>query len=571
MKPIMQATTNFTNTILVVFGCFFFMISSCARQQIVALVKPAEANEKIYVENGKNGDGSASNPYSSIQKALEKALYNKNVLQKSTEVIIRSGVYREVISITDSAKNELPIIIRADKNANVVISGAVTVNNWRSGKEASWTQNTSKTNVYVASLTDEIIQKLTKNPFTGKHYPDGKVPNPWGGYVTDNGMFCNGLLKIDSDYYFPIADADKLVPGSFSIDYARKLIFAKLKAKIKDFNSIELGVEPTLFRMANQKNVTIQNIHFEHAGWALHDAVIFNKVENLFLLNCTFNNNRYAGLQTDKLNKGLIRNCEASYNGGIGASGSWEGYIRNVTFDGFKANFNNWIGAQFDFTGWAPCGVKWSGVRNLVIKNSEFNANYATGLWLDCDNRNVTVLNTEAKDNIGVGFFVEASKGPFLFKNCRSVNNLRGFYVSCSEGVQLEDCLIKNNDNQFVIFDHWGKGRGPGLFEYDFKEYGTGALWEAHTINTVVKNTVFVNREGSDQPFYTEIFSDTTGFKNFVSSLTSKNNSYYTNSPEKAFYYNNRHYTLEMWQLQFGKDQGSTVQPISRFSGKNEQ
>lgn len=303
----------------------------------------------------------------------------------------------------------------------------------------------------------------------------------------------------------------------------------------------------------------------------MHDAVIFYKVENLFLANCTFNNNRYAGLQTDKLNKALILNCEANYNGGIGASGSWEGYIRDVTFDGFKANFNNWIGAQFDFTGWAPCGVQWSAVRNLVIKNSEFNANYATGLWLDCDNRNVTILNTEARDNIGVGFFVEASKGPFVFKNCRSVNNLRGFYVSCSENVQLEDCLIKNNDNQFVIFDHWGKGRGPGLFEYDFKEYGTGALGEAHTVNTVVKNTVFVNREGCDQPFYTEIFSDTTGYKNFVSSLTSHNNRYHANSPEKAFYYNNRNYTLEKWQLQFGKDQGSTVQPISRFPYKKEQ
>ncbi|MBN1144200.1 MAG: right-handed parallel beta-helix repeat-containing protein [Bacteroidales bacterium] len=520
---------------------------------------------QLYVEPEGTGDGSYNQPLGSIQKALEVAIQHKKK-GNSTEIIIRDGVYREFIHISDSLPdNTVPLILRAGNPGKVIITGSVPVMGWKSGRDEKWSESTSKTNVFVAKLSDEIIEKLTIHPLTRKHYPDGKVPNPWGSYVTDNGMFCNGLLVIDQEYYYPLLDPGKLVPGSFNIDYTRQLIFVKLKARIINFKSIELGVEPTIFKIANQNNITISGIQFKHAGWALHDAVIFDNINNLHLENCTFNHNRYAGLQTRRIDKGLIFNCEASHNGGTGSTGSWEGYLRDVTFDGFKANFNNWIGAHFDFTGWAPCGVKWTAARNLVIRNSEFNSNYATGLWLDCENRQVTVENTMARDNIGVGFFLEASKGPFFLKNCRSINNLRGVYISASNDVRLDSCLIKDNDYQVVVFDHWGKGRGPELFEFDFREVETGSLWEAHAVDAVVTNSRFVNREGSDVPFYNELFNDSIGFRNFVSTLTTQNNLYYTDFPEKAFYHDKQFYTLEDWRSLFKQDQGSLLQSINFF------
>lgn len=540
---------------------FFILITSFSSCNSIVI----KDRNIIYVEYGKNGNGSTRSPFGSIQKAIDVAVENKRLLNRSSEIIIKDGIYREKITATDSAFSDVPIIIRAQNPGKVIISGSVSITNWKSGKEASWTQNTSKTNVYVASLSDEIIQKLTKNPINGKYHPDGKVPNPWGGYLTDNGMFCNGLLKIDTDYYFPLLAADNLIPGSFSIDYTRKLIFVKLKAKIRNYKSIELGLEPTILRISKQSNLTISGIQFIHAGWALHDAVKFENIKNLHLENCAFNNNRYAGLQMQKIEKGQIINCEANHNGGTGATGSWEGYLRDVTFDGFKANYNNWIGAHFDFTGWAPCGVKWTAVRNLVIRNSEFNSNYAAGLWIDCENRQVTVENSEARDNIGVGIFIKASKGPFVLNNCRYINNLRGIYVSCSENVLLDQCIIKDNDYQFVIFDHWGKGIDPGLFEYDFKEYGTGALWESHAVNAVVKNSVLANRERSDVPFYNELFNDSIGYRNFISTLTTQKNQYFTDFPEKAFYFNKQHYTFDHWQSLFTQDQGSVLKSANLY------
>jgi len=521
---------------------------------------------QLYVEPEGTGDGTYNQPMGSIQKALEVAIEHKKN-GNSTEIIIRDGVYRESIHVSDSlGGNNVPLVVRAENPGRVIITGSVPLKEWKSGKDKNWSESTSKTNVYVAKLSDEIIEKLTFHKLTRKHYPDGKVPNPWGNYVTDNGMFCNGLLVIDQEYYYPVLDLGKLVPGSFCIDYNRQLIFVKLKTRIKNFKSIELAVEPTIFILSNQNNITISGIQFKHAGWALDHAVIFENLENFRLENCTFNNNRYAGLLTHKINKGLICNCEASYNGGPGASGSWEGYLRDVTFDGFKANHNNWVGAHFDFTGWAPCGAKWTAARNLVIRSSEFNSNYATGLWLDCENRQVTVENTVVRDNIGVGFFLEASKGPFLLRNCSSINNLRGIYISASNDVHFEKCLIKDNDYQVVVFDHWGKGRGPGLFEYDFREFETGALWEAHSIDAVVTNCWLVNREGSDVPFYNVLFNDSVGFQNFVSRLTTRNNRYFTDFPDKAFYFDNKYYNLENWQLFFRQDKGSQVIPLNLFN-----
>jgi parallel beta-helix repeat protein len=512
------------------FLLFWATISNNIKAQITGFdLKQTKPSKTYYVAVNGTGDGSKTAPLGSIEKAITLALQYRSEKGKSVKVQVAKGLYREVVSITktyDNPKNAL-FILEGETAGAVTVTGSRPLSQWQ-----PMTTVGDKT-LYSTTLPDEYIKKLTQDG--GKSFPDGEVPNPWQKWVKKRGgMFQNGLLKIGAHYYYPVPLKDTLVGGAFIIDYQKKKIFVRLDAK-QGLEQAELAVEPTIFTMSNNNALVIRNMAFEHAGWSMRNAVSFRKIEQLLIENCLFNNNRYTGVDLHLLKNVTIYNVEMAHNGGKGGAGSWKGYLRNIILDKVKVNDNNWVNHHYAWYGWDPCGIKFSAIRQMIVRNSEFQRNYAVGFWFDNEFKDVTIDNTLIAYNFGPGIMIEASKGPITLTNCTMNNNDYGVYISAAEQTTLDNCTIYDNNFQIGAFDHWGKGRGHGSdMELDFPDIDTQGAWSAHAVNTVIKNCTIKNQSFNENALISPRYNDMVGYQNFLNTLKIENNKYEFGASDKT-------------------------------------
>jgi len=520
--------------------------------QITGFSLPEGEPEKtFYVSPGGKGDGSSTNPYGSIQQALKAALEYRTKSDKNVKVLIRDGIYREQVTISDQqtySGNAL-LILEAERNGEVTISGAKELKNWRPVNERDRP-------IYWTILPDDYITTLTsagERPAT-----NGRIPNPWPNRVkTLSGMWINGQLKIGDKYYLPVPTLDSMTLGSFYIDYQAKRIYAKLFDKV-GLNESELALLPSVFNFSNNNNFIMRGINVVQAGWSMSAGARFNSIDNLLVEDCKFNYNRYMGVGFSRIKNGTFRNVEMCHNGGKGGGGSWSttGYLRNVLYDRIKVNYNNWINYQYGWYSWDPCGIKFAALRQVKIKDSEFVGNYATGLWLDTEFRYMFVENTVLAGNFGPGVYLEASKGPTTLVNCNIYNNDIGVYISASELNTLDGCNIHDNNVQISVFDHYNVGRGYKTEgQADFADIDNHGEWRSHAVNAVITNCQIYNSDYNETPLVMMRGNDTIGYRNFMNTLKFENNKLkFGSSPPTPFYYKpgQKKYPVDIWR----KDQG---------------
>ena len=92
-----------------------------------------------------NNDGSNAAPYATFSQA-------NNMLTAGDTLIVKAGVYRQTMTISKSGTASQPIVIKAESDAKVVISGTEPVTGW-----GTYTGNIYQTNVNML-LGDEFNQ-----------------------------------------------------------------------------------------------------------------------------------------------------------------------------------------------------------------------------------------------------------------------------------------------------------------------------------------------------------------------------------------------------------------------------
>lgn len=533
---------------------FVFCVFTCSltmgitNAQITGFnMQEGKPEKTLYVAISGKGDGSSANPYGSIEQALKAALAYRTGADKNVKVVVRDGIYRETVNVTEQQNysgNSL-VILEAEHKGKVTVSGARELKDWRNLNDRNRT-------VCWTNLPDEYVTALTQSG--DRTVPNGRVTNPWPKNVkTLGGMLINGVLRMGKNYYFPMPSLDSMTIGSFYIDYPQKRIYVKFINK-EGMNDSELAIAPTVFTFSNNNNLIMRGINVEMAGWSFGTAVRLSSIDNLLIEDCAFNNNRYSGFNLHMLKNVTIRNTEMCNNGGKGGGGSWgtNGYLRNVICDRIKVNYNNWINYQYGWYGWDPCGIKFAATRQMLIKDSEFIGNYATGLWMDTEFRSVYVENTTLADNLGQGTFVEASMGPVTFTNCNIYNNDYGVYISATNSVTIDKCNIHDNNVQVGAFDHYGVGRGYKTEgQYDFADIDNHGEWRSHSINAVIKNNQISNQDFNTNPLIMQRGNDTIGYKNFMNTLKIENNKFvFGGSGTTPFYYRpgQKKYLVDIWK-----------------------
>ena len=419
---------------------------------------------------------------------------------RNVKILVRDGIYREQVTISDHQPytGNAWLMLEAEHKGAVTISGARELKNWRP-------INDRDRPIYWTNLPEDYISALTvagERPAS-----NGRILNPWPNRVKSlSGMWINGQLRIGDKYYLPVPTLDSMTIGSFYINYKTKRIYAKLFDKV-GLNESELALLPSVFNFSNNNNFIMRGINVVQAGWSMSSGARFNSIDNLLVEDCKFNHNRYMGIGFSRIKNATFRDVEMCHNGGKGGGGSWSttGYLRNVLYERIKVNYNNWINYQYGWYSWDPCGIKFAALRQVKVKDSEFIGNYATGLWLDTEFRDMYVENTVLAFNFGPGVYLEASKGPTTLTKCNIYNNDIGVYISASELNTLDNCNIHDNNVQISVFDHYNVGRGYKTEgQADFADIDNHEEWRSHAVNTVIKNCQISNSDYNETPRYDE-------------------------------------------------------------------
>jgi hypothetical protein len=116
---------------------------------------------------------------------------------------------------------------------------------------------------------------------------------------------------------------------------------------------------------------------------------------------------------SDEMGRHLVRRNRVNYHGVAGIVG-WAWRVKRVLLEDNETNYNCQKG---NFGHWEAAGVKLHGAEDCIIRRHRSHGNQAFGIWLDYDCARNRITQCILTDNLGGGFFHEASPGPALFDN----------------------------------------------------------------------------------------------------------------------------------------------------------
>ncbi len=219
---------------------FKILISMSFAVMTVLLSNTAFAKE-IWVSVGSNGDGSAQNPYGTIQKAAD-------VAQPGDIVMIKPGVYYEQVDFKGAGTKDAPIIFRASefgKNKVIITRADKDIRE----KVTKWTLEDEERNIYSVPF-DEMPMRVLHNGANIMRL--GKYE-----YLQELKYVGSVLTTSNPDTENPYTDIPTLKEGYYWDEESQKL-FVRLRADEKygdiDPNNNLMCVSPQAYEHLLDEN-----------------------------------------------------------------------------------------------------------------------------------------------------------------------------------------------------------------------------------------------------------------------------------------------------------------------------
>lgn len=480
-----------------------------------ANVNEALETASIYVDAAKgsdNNNGSNTAPLKTIGAAVSMAL-NNNYSSIGSKVIINPGTYREAIAIAGggSRTTALPITLEAATNGTVFVSGADVMTGW---------------------VADSANPKLYQNswPYNFGVCPAQTSPAPFqqeivlrAEMVIVNGMPLTQVLSLSS-----------MLPGTFFIDdkNAQAYVYPPSGTNMSTAK-VEVATRPHLLRDDGQSNVVFRGLTFQYANTCHEDAAVQvdAKAKNILFDADSFVWNNAMAISFSTAENFTVQNSTAYHNGELGF------HSHQAKFDLWQSDtteYNNWRGAQGAFYTWDSGGAKWMWDHDGTYNSLKAFFNEGNGVAWDTDQLNVTLTGLVSSGNLGNGFQVEKSEGPFSIVNSYLCNNnllgaaqRGGVVVRNTELFSLTGSTLWGNSLiQLAVV-----GIAGGI---PINNWETGAAY-----NTVTKGLTSTGNVlyGSQPNIFSDSYLGGADWQTFVSTLNSNLNTYYagSNSSTGAF------------------------------------
>jgi trimeric autotransporter adhesin len=451
------------------------------------------------------GPGTATTPFKTIQRAIDVAEAN-NAHGVATTINVQPGVYREELEFEPQAQTTAaPIVLQGPPTDDAIVSAADVWTGWTSTAGGLYSHQWP--------------------------YQWGLAPIPSGwedAGVTPivqrhETLFVNGVLLRE---VLSMADLQASSDGAFFVSEPDQTVYIKPSPGVDMSTAlVEVGVRPRVLLGDSQNNLTVRNLQFRGATTAFAPAGILVNPHNVVLDQDTFSWNNWTGLEVDGGVNVTVSNSHFNHNGAMGLSGQKN---QNLTLDNDENSYNNWRGAWGGMTLWEN-GMKLSSSDGLVIDNYVAIGNQAPGLWLDTDNRNVTIENSTLENNDVDGVLLEANQGPITVQNNTICGNGRaGIFDGRSNNVSVTGNRSFDNSSAQLVFSgaplsrsvtNWETGvttvvqsQGWTVRGNTFAGSGTGQLviggwgvtapaWALMAGTMVSQNNTFF-QSGASQPFW---------------------------------------------------------------------
>jgi hypothetical protein len=510
--------------------------------------RPAESatvgTQVIYVDQSDphandSNPGTASRPLETIGRAVEVAA-SYNARSVPVRVIVRAGIYRESVQlIPDEKTTSAPLTIEG-KGSGVVVSGSDVWADWIGGSDGiyshPWPYQWGLAS--VEDWPEHVLAYLDANPVISRREMVFVDEAP--------------LLQVMS------LDETKTTENSFFVSEEADQLFINVPSETDMATTqVEVAVRPSLLLIGSRRNVSIENITFQHAPNGLDEgaAVVVANSANVSVISSRFIWNNGSGLGLFEDTGVSIRDTEASHNGLSGFTGF---RVRDLLVLDSEASFNGWRGSRgwnrdnhdgpidLNFIDFAT-GQKFFGLRHASFQNYRAVGNLTGGLWLDYDNSDVHIENAVLKGNLTHGLMVEASQGPVSVERSQICGNETGILVNSSSNARVVGNVIAGNLlGQFVVVS----GRRAVL------EHDTGDQITVQAENWVVRgNQIAVN----DGQLAISTYFDGDLWSAYIETLDSGDNRYSSPRSREVFQLpGGRNVTLEEWKAETGTDAGST-------------
>jgi hypothetical protein len=334
----------------------------------------------------------------------------------------------------ENRRGNPPLVLEPETPGTVILSGSDIFADWRRSRQ---------------------IRNAFEHSWP---YKMGWEPNPWPGLMPLDGEgLRKELLFIDGAPMSQVVRTSDLAPGRYLVDEERARILlvppagvnlatAKVEVSVRPIET--RGAQSKLLRIFHTDNVILRGLTIEHgSGPAFNSgAVTILGSSNILLEDCVVRLNNGVGLHIEHQGQSrsrnvILRRVQADQNGTLGMTGGFEnGLIENST-----TNRNNWRGAHWGATGWAPCGFKFSGMDRLVLRDHVASLNHASGAWFDHHNTRILIERLVAINNFRSGISIEADVGPYLIRDSVFMGNGVGVNGFDSSNVTVENSVIAGN------------------------------------------------------------------------------------------------------------------------------
>jgi len=409
----------------------------------------AAASAKTYcvaqsrVNASDDNPGTETHPWKTLAKAAA-------TLVAGDTVLIHGGVYREAVLPRNSGESPTKMITYAGApGEQPVIKGSIIMKGWKKQAPfwaADWPYPESRFKGYRNSFRYRYEQVFWKGKLLF-HAPTkvflaaySRVPAKLRELLSRYGkQMC---LRRRRDLPELIATIQTFYcDGAFWINYEKKRICLKLPDGVDpNRDVVEASVARRLFGGKNLRFIRLQNLTFTHCAQRhfQHGAIVAGEGWVLEDLDVSYSAGRGVTISRAE----VVRRVRAHHNGALGFGGS------AALVEDCETSDNNYKGG-----GWLTGengGWKAVFADGMVVRRHVANRNFGPGIWLDIDNRRVTITQCRAQDNTGPGIFIEISGigGITLTDNLCTGNGLAPFSQWGAAGIKLgesESCTVEHN------------------------------------------------------------------------------------------------------------------------------
>jgi len=364
------------------------------------------------------GPGTLEGPLRTIGKAVAAA-------QRGDLVMVRSGIYREQVTVEASGTPDRPIRIEAEPGAHVVVTGADVLEDW--------SREPGDGNVFSTPWPHVFIGWSPENT-----HPGGDANRVVGRaeQVFVQGYPLHQVLR-----------REELSRGTFCVDRGgQRLLIRTLQDVAPKGLRVEASVRPAVWESKGE-HIRLRGLRFRYAANAAqHGAAAFRRPG--VIEDCVFE--RMNSVGASFTGPGIeVRRCVFQDNGQMGFSA---GQAHGLHLSDCVIRNNN----TKDYPrGWEAGGDKLCLCRGVVIERSQFVGNRGTGIWFDIGNEDCTVRHCLIADNEDAGLFYEISFGLHAHDNVFVGNGFGGtpgawgadgaIAISSSAGCVLERNLVVGN------------------------------------------------------------------------------------------------------------------------------